>query len=164
MNCFIIASLSADGFIGMDASHSSFDWNSAEDKKRFVELTKRAGVIVVGSTTFATFKKPLKDRLNIIYSHSQSFEGAEVTQKEPAELLKDLEGRGFTEVAICGGAHIYSMFIKAGVVDTLYLTIEPIVFGGGIKLFSEAFTAKLKLENSVTTEDGTLLLEYSVRQ
>src|SRR4051812_30315640 len=107
ISCFIIAALSADGCIAKDDKHSSFNWNSKEDKKRFIELTKKAGVIVMGSNTYATLPGMLKERINIVYSRTKKFEGAEVTTKEPAKLLKDLEARGFKEVAICGGSHIY---------------------------------------------------------
>ncbi len=85
-----------------------------------------------------------------------------MTQKDPAELLGDLEARGFKEVAICGGSHIYSMFMKAKLVDTLYLTIEPIIFGKGVRLFDEDLLAHLKLVACGQTESGALLLEYSV--
>lgn len=161
MKTFIIAAMSADGYIARDEKHSAF-WTGKEDKKRFVELTKRAGVVVMGSHTFTTLPRPLKERVNIVYSKSKSFEGAEMTQKPPAELLADLESRGFKEVAICGGSHIYTMFMKAKLVDTLYLTIEPIIFGTGIRLFNEELVNHLKLEACGQTENGAILLEYSV--
>lgn len=162
MTCFIIAAITADGYIAQNESQESFLWTSKEDKKRFIELTKRAGVIVVGSSTFATFPKPLKDRINIVYSRSKNFEGVETTQDSPQELLKKLATKGFKEVAVCGGAHIYSMFMKARVVNKIFLTIEPIVFGSGIRLFNEEMSARLKLATMEKTETGTLLLEYEV--
>jgi dihydrofolate reductase len=162
MKVFIIAALSADGYIARDEKHGSLGWTGKEDKRRFVELTKRAGVVVMGSTTYATLQRPLKERVNIVYSKSKIFEGAETTQKSPAELVAELEARGFKEVAICGGSHIYNLFMKAKVVDKLYLTIEPIVFGAGIRLFSEDMLFHLKLETCGQTEGGALLLEYSV--
>jgi dihydrofolate reductase len=164
MNCFIIAAISADGFIAQSEKLVSLQWTSKEDKKRFIELTKHAGVVVMGSTTFLTLPKPLKDRINIVYSRdiNKKIEGAEVTQDAPIELLKKLEARGFGEVAICGGSHIYSLFIKAKAVNKLYLTVEPILFGNGIRLFNEENVAKLKLLNMEKTETGTLLLEYEV--
>lgn len=162
MKTFIIAALTADGYIAKDEKHSAF-WTSRADKERFVKLTKEAGVVVMGSTTYATLPRPLKERVNIVYSRTKTFEGAEVTQKKPRELLKELEEKGFKSVAICGGSHIYSMFMKAGVVDTLYLTVEPIVFGKGIPLFNEEMLYHLKLKSVVeSSESGSLLMEYSV--
>ncbi len=163
MKVFIIAAMTADGFIAKNAEHSPMNWTSKADKKRFVELTKRAGVIVMGSSTYKTIGRPLKDRVNIVYSKSQTFEGVEVTQDRPIELLKKLEARGMKEVAICGGSNIYTMFMKAQVVDTVYLTIEPTLFGKGIPLFNDDMLFKLNLVSAVTSEaSGSLLLEYKV--
>ncbi len=159
---FLIAAMTMDGFIARDEKHASFGWNSKEDKKRFVELTKRAGVVIMGSTTYNTLPGLLKERVNIVYSRDKKFEGAEMTQKAPAELLKELEARGFKEVAICGGSKIYTMFMKAKVVDRIYLTVEPLIFGKGIPLFSDELQFRLKLISASQGQDGALLLEYNV--
>jgi len=168
MNCFIIAALSADGYIARDSSAPSTVWTGKADKKRFVEISKRAGVVVMGQNTWKTFGgRALKDRLNIVYSPERlpdMPEGTETTSKAPAELLAELEGRGFKEVAICGGSQIYTMFMKSGLVNKLYLTVEPVIFGDGIRLFKESLDYRLKLENCTQTEEGAILLEYSVVQ
>ncbi len=164
MKVFIISCLTADGYIGKHSTHAAM-WTSKEDKKRFIEITKRAGVIVMGQNTWTTLGgKPLKDRLNIVYSPTPlpTIEGMEVTMKSPTDLIADLESRGFKEVAICGGSQIYTMFMKAGLVDTLYLTIEPVVFGDGMRLFKEDIDYKLTLAECTKTDTGTLLLTYSV--
>jgi dihydrofolate reductase len=165
MHCFIIAALSADGCIAKNPTAPSTIWTSQEDKKRFVELTKKAGVVVMGQNTWMTLGgRALKNRLNIVYSPTPlpAVEGMEVTEKSPAELLKDLEARGHHEVAICGGSQIYTMFMKSGLVNKLFLTIEPVLFGNGIRLFKEELDFKLKLVSSTHTENGTHLLEYDV--
>lgn len=154
--------MSADGYIAKDEKHSAF-WTSKADKARFVELTKNAGVVVMGSNTYATLPRPLKERVNIVYSRTKTFEGAETTQKSPHDLIEELKGRGFTSVAICGGTHIYTMFMKAHLVDTLYLTVEPIVFGKGMNIFNEDMLFHLKLKSVQQSEtSGTLLMEYAV--
>lgn len=158
---FIIAAQTLDGFIAKEVNHPAF-WTSKEDKQRFIELTKRAGVVVMGKSTFKTLPRPLKERVNIVYSKSETFEGAETTSLAPIDLIKNLEERGFKEVAICGGSQIYTMFLKAGVVDTLYITVEPLLFGSGISVFNEPMDVQLELKSHEKTESGTLLLEYKV--
>ncbi|MES2059949.1 MAG: dihydrofolate reductase family protein [Patescibacteria group bacterium] len=159
---FIIAAETLDGFIAKDSGHSPFLWTSKEDKQHFVEQTRRAGVVVMGSTTFKTLPRPMKERVNIVYSKSQNFEGAETTQDDPITLIKKLEERGFKEVAICGGSSIYTMFLKAGIVDEIYMTIEPVIFGSGMSLLTEDINVQLKLEESHTTEHGTIFTKYKV--
>ena len=166
MRLFIIAAITLDGFIARDEYHSSMSWTSKADKKRFVEITKKAGVVIVGSTTYKTFQRPLKDRLNIVYSRSEKFtsisDQVEITTVDPKKLIDDLESRGFKEAAVCGGSQIYTTFMKAGIVDTIYITIEPTIFGTGIHLFTEKIPHNLKLISSEITPEGTILLEYKV--
>lgn len=163
MKTFIISALTTDGYIAKNQAHAAM-WTSKEDKKRFVELTKKAGVIVMGLNTWQTLGKPLKNRLNIVYSPTPlpPVPGMETTTKDPSELLQELESRGFREVAICGGSTIYTMFMKTGLVNKLYLTIEPILFGDGMRLFNKDLDCKLKLLSCEKTEGGTLLLEYEI--
>lgn len=158
---FIIAAISADGFIARDAHHPAF-WTSKEDKKRFVELTKRAGVVVMGSTTFKTLPRPLAERVNIVYTRTKQMEGVETTQEDPRALIDRLEAKGFTEVAICGGSEIYNLFLKEKLVRKIYLTIEPILFGKGMTMFKDDINYKLELMNLTKTETGTVMLEYNV--
>ena len=135
---------------------------------RFVEITKRAKVMIMGLNTFQTFPSPLKERLHVVYSpdpdaYKNNIEGVvEYTKDSPADLIKSLEARGFSEVAICGGTTIYTMFIKSGLVDTIYLTTEPILFGNGMGIFNEDLDIKLELINLEKTEGGTVLSEYKV--
>ena len=162
MMVFIIASLTADGLIAKDPKAPSTDWTSKEDKGFFIRKSKEAGVVVMGQNTYETIGRPLKDRLNIVYSRDKQYEGVEVTQKEPKALIEELERRGYKEVAICGGSTIYTMFMEAGVVDKLYLTVSSLVFGKGMNLFNKEFDQKLELVSVEKLGPQTILLEYNV--
>ena len=170
MHVFLIAAISLDGFIAPKGVERSFDWTSAEDKQFYVSMLKKSDAIVIGSRTFGTFSRYPKDSRWIIYtSKPESFNNpkpsvirAEATKESPEDLLKRLENEGCKEVMINGGASIYSMFMKAGLVDTLYLTIEPEIFGDGIKLFSPEIQATLQLVKVEKMGENAMLLEYKV--
>ena len=85
------------------------------------------------------------------------------TDLPPAELLEDLAQKGYQEAAICGGASIYTMFLKAGLVDTLYLTIEPKLFGQGVNLLTEKLDLNLELREVKRLDERVVLLKYAVR-
>lgn len=162
MNCFIIVATSLDGYIARFENDFSLDWTSKEDKTFFIERTKKAGVVIFGKNTYQTIGKPLKDRLNIVYSDTD-FDGVEITQKNPKDLLIELQNRGFNEVAICGGASIYTMFLQNKVVDEIYLTIEPVIFGDGIKFLNNKINLSLQLlESKKLNNLGTFLLHYKI--
>src|SRR5260370_22630865 len=108
MRVFIIAALSADGFIGYDAGHRSLDWRSKEDVRFFIETTKAAGVIVMGSTTYKTFRmrRAPPDRRLIVYtSRPETIEGEniETTSENPGSLIERLKREGARAIAIGGG-------------------------------------------------------------
>ena len=163
MRVFLIAAISADGFIARDENQLSTTWTSKEDHKFFSDMTKEAGVIVMGGTTYRTVNRPLPGRRNIIYSHQKiEQEGVETTQEAPDKLLARLEREGCKAVAICGGQSIYDMFLEAGLVQELYLTIEPQLFGAGIPLVKSPMTQQLELIEQSKLNEDTLLMHYKV--
>lgn len=162
MKVFIVAAISVDGFIARNTAELA-DWTGKEDKKVFVELTKRAGVVVMGRTTFETIGRPLPGRRNIIFTtHRIDQEGVEATQLAPPDLIASLEADGYTEVAICGGRSVYDQFLQAKVVDELYLTLIPTLFGDGISLFKSPISQALRLKSEKKLSDGVLFLHYEV--
>lgn len=162
INTFIIAALTADGFIAKDPKEPSTAWTSKADKKHFMEVSKSAGAIIMGLNTFLTIGKALPGRRNIVYSPEPvNHPDIEVTALPPKELIEKLEKEGITKVAICGGATIYNMFIKSGVVNTIHFTIEPVLFGSGLNIFKESFFKKLALVN-VERKDDSIFAEYRV--
>lgn len=164
MNVFIIAAVTIDGFIGLDSEHTA-DWTGTEDKKVFVRLTKEAGTIVMGSKTFATIGRALPGRRTIVMTrHPEAItvSDVETTSETPAELLKRLELEGATAVAICGGASIYDVFLRENLVDELYITVVPQVFGSGLPLFTAWLPKTFNLLESTSLSDGSVLNRYKL--
>jgi len=54
--------------------------------------------------------------------------------------------------------------MKEKLVDELYLTIEPIVFGSGLKLFNESLYQKLELVEIIDLSEQTKVLHYKIIQ
>ena len=129
MKIWLIAAVSADGKIAEKVDQSSLDWTSAEDTQFFVEKTKEAGVVAMGRTTFATIGKGLKDRRVIVMTKSPeaaiAIEGVEFTSESPTDLAKRLAHEGVETLALGGGASVYGQFLDAGLVDEIFLTLEP---------------------------------------
>lgn len=164
MKTFLIAALTADGFIAKDSSHLA-DWTSKEDKEFFTKLTKKAGVVIMGLNTYRTIGKPLPGRLNVVYAPlTERITGVQITQKEPAALLKRFESHGQKEVAIIGGASIYTQFLQAGLIDELYLTIEPLLFGQGMNLLAQSLDVSLELNSVKKINKNTVILKYKVKK
>lgn len=163
MKTFIIAATTADGLIGQSAHHLSTRWTSHADKVFFTEITKKAGVVVMGRSTFDTIGRALPGRRTIVLTtRPLDVEGVETTQESPKELVERLTKEGCAELAVCGGASVYAQFINADVVDEMYLTVHPILFGAGIPLLNEPLTEQLTLIETRSIGDDTVLLHYSL--
>jgi dihydrofolate reductase len=148
----LIAAITLDGKIAKSADHD-VDWTSKEDKAFFRDETKKAGVVIFGSSTYKAIGRPMPDRLNIIMTrHPEDYadkekEGLlEFTTDDPQTILEKLAKRGFNKVVIGGGSAIYSLFLEKKLIDEIYLTIAPKIFGKGVDLFKEMDIENVGLE------------------
>lgn len=165
----LLVAMSTDGFITpLDQEKlPSTTWTSPEDKQFFTEKTKAIGALIMGSKTFETIGRALPGRRSVVMtSRPESFSEFSdpnlfFTSKSPEEILTELSKQGVKQVALCGGASIYNLFLQKGLVDKMFVTVEPQSFGGGVKLFSEEIITRFKLlKQNKLNEKGTLLLEY----
>lgn len=160
--------ITTDGFIAKNAGQPSIEWTSNADKELFVEKTKQAGVIIMGNSTYKTINRPLPGRLikvlTRIPEQFTNIEGQiEYTNKQPQELLKELEDKGFTEAILAGGTQVNSLFLDQGLVDELLITIEPILFGGGLNLFKDLnLNIKLELLEYKDLGSNVINLKYKI--
>ncbi len=86
-----------------------------------------------------------------------------ITDKSPKDIIDLLEERKFNEVFLAGGGQLNSSFLKENLVDEIYLDVEPIVFGKGIKVFAEGdFEHDLELMEINKLNKDTVQLHYKV--
>lgn len=158
MKVFIIVAVSRDGFIGKKSDHLA-DWTGSEDKKVFKELTKAAGVMVMGQNTFKTIGHGLPGRKTVVVTGGPALliDGVDFMSGTPAQIVEKLRQDGYKDIAICGGQSIYTQFIKSGLVTDLYITRVPVDLGSGMPLFSEPVKYKHKIVSEETLADGSKL-------
>lgn len=169
MKTILLMAVTVDGKIAKHANHPA-DWTSRADKQTFVEETKKAGVIIMGETTFNTIGKPLPGRLNIVMcltpDKTRDLLGVlEFTNKPPAVLLKELAERGYQSVILGGGATINGLFLKENLIDEVWLTIEPRLFGDGLPLFNNAdVNLELELLEVIKLDLNVIQIRYKIKK
>jgi len=169
MKTIIIMAQTLDGIIARNVEHVA-DWTSKEDKKFFVESTKKGGVIVMGRNTFKTVNdKPLPGRLNLIMTMDEKDKEMEkagllefAVAEKPQNIIAQLKKRGFKKVFIGGGSMINSLFFDNQLVDELWITIQPKVFGSGLKVFTDQLRDVNLQLRSVKKANQTVILKYGV--
>lgn len=167
MKTIILVATSLDGFIAEKADQTSTDWTSKTDKDFFKQKTIEAGVIIFGRGTFETINRPLKDRRLIIMSRSESpvdMPGIEWTKERPVEIISRLKKEDVEQVVIGGGSQIYSLFLQESLVDEIWVSVHPVLFGAGVS-FAKTIKDRIDLIHfsTETWENGTVLLEYRVK-
>ncbi len=149
-------------------------WSSKEDQGHLSALVRKHQVIVMGRKTYLAVRANISmpnDKLRLIMTRSpEAYRSTEVpgmleyTDASPEALLRTLERRGYADVLLAGGAEINSLFLQAGCVDEIWLTLEPRLFGTGHGLTAaEELDVHLELISTERlNEGGTLLLKYRV--
>ncbi len=170
MKLIIMAAVTLDGKIARNERHF-VDWSSREDKKLFFSETKRAGVMIMGNNTYKTLPSPLPGRLHVVVTTDRTGKTdlpgvVEYTDRPPHEIIAGLEARGYTEAVLIGGGQTNALFLKSGLVDEIWLTIEPLIFGTGIDLLAGAdFDLRARLVHMERlNEAGAVHLRYSLRR
>jgi dihydrofolate reductase len=117
----LIVAVADNGVIG---SRGAIPWRLKSDMQRLKAMTMGKPV-VMGRKTFASLRRPLPGRTNIVVTRDADFRasGAVVTTSfagAGAVALGDALRRLATEVAVIGGAEIYAQWI--GIADRLEVT------------------------------------------
>lgn len=151
-----------------------YKWTSLEDKKHFEKLVEKHNLIVMGSNTYEAAKKvikPVPGKLRIVltrdpakYAEQQIPGQLEFKTIPPQELTKWCEENGYSEMLLAGGGQINRLFFNAGLVNELYLTVEPKIFAEGKGIVDEQveLVDMQLLSVEKLNEKGTLLLHYSI--
>lgn len=167
MRVIALAVMTADGKIARLAP-GPVDWSAREDKRMFAQETRRAGVVIMGRTTYELLPRPLPDRLVVVLTTSVTTwtpepGRVEFMSGEPGDILATLAARGYAEAVVAGGATVYQEFMRAGVVDELWLTVEPLLFGAGLPLLRDEIQGVgLRLLDVVRLSEQTVQLKYRV--
>jgi dihydrofolate reductase len=173
MRITLIAVQSLDGFITKHATPGSAFASSA-DQAHLRQALAGFDCSVMGAETYRTSREFIRERmskprLRIVLTRSpevyvsDAVPGTlEFSSAVPARLIADLEARGHRTCALLGGAQIHSLFIQAGLVNELWLTIEPVLFGGGTSLLAEKADMRLRLLTDEALTGDTRLLKYEV--
>lgn len=134
ISMFLLQSL--DGVIAKNQT-DNLSWGSPEDKEHFRSKTKQIGTMIMGSKLYKVMPEHAFDQRKtfVLTSNPSKFEpkkDIEFFTGSPLELVKKLTDSGINEAALVGGGLIYGSFLKANLVDEIWVTIAPKIFVEGV--------------------------------
>jgi dihydrofolate reductase len=74
--------------------------------------------------------------------------------------VADLEGRGRQRCALLGGPCLFTDAARANLLDELWVTLEPLAFGQGARMFEGCVDFRFALASTESLSANTLLLKY----
>ena len=152
-------SVSLDGYVA--PIDGSTDWIAAgrsDDALSWTEATvSNAGAHLMGATTYAVmaahwpgasgpFAKPMNEIPKVVFSNSlASADWSETTiatgdLAEAVTRLKQERSGGY--LLALGGARFARSLVATGLIDEYRLVVQPVVLGGGVRLFDSPLTIK----------------------
>ncbi len=165
MHVSLMVAITADGKIAKDSDHYP-DWTGKADKKLYVEVTRKAGVMIMGSRTFDTIGRVLPGRKTVVMTRNpdrrSDRDDLVFTKAPPERIIEELAAQGYKEAVVVGGATINYLFAREGLIDELILTIAPYAFGTGLSIFSDAVDLNLSLKKTWQLDDDTVCVRYRV--
>lgn len=171
MTVILYMAVSANGYIAKEYDDTSFV--SEVEWKNFRDVIKRAGNMIIGRRTYEIMRQTnefsgLKNIKVVVLTHDASLKSENpdivFTNKTPGEIIKFLQKQAFKEILVAGGGNLNASFMKENLIDEIYLDVEPVVLGKGIRLFSDKdFETKLELIEAKNFSPNEIQLHYKVK-
>jgi len=146
-------------------------WSSKADQDQFDAIWNETRVIIMGSGTYNPDPlKPDPKHLFIVITRQPSkYESSDVpgllefTNETPVQILNRFENNE-NVVLVVGGSQIAASFLRVQLIDELWLTFEPKIFGAGDNFVTdEKLDIDLRLMSfEQINEQGTVLTKYKV--
>ncbi len=172
MKTILIFVSSLDGKVTRWGEPNVSRWSSHEDQEYFKKIRGVSRLIVMGSNTYMVEQtKPSPNHHVVVlthypetYNHAMVPGQLEFCDETPAEVIKRFEKEGSEQMLVIGGPHVASSFLKAQLIDELWLTLEPRIFGTGDSFVTaEQLDISLRLLSfEKVNESGTLITKYEV--
>lgn len=160
---FVAASV--DGRISLSSKHPP-DWTSKEDWKFFQKSLARIDAVVVGRNTYESVAERLRKRNTFVLSSRPKnlTRRGTVTFVNPAKVSLPKLFEEYKSVAVVGGGAVYRFMLESKLLDEIFVTVEPLIFGRGKEMFvGGTRTTRVRLLSvKRLNHSGTLLLRYQI--
>lgn len=155
--------ISVDGFVARKNGETT--WVSDFDFSLFDKRRQEAGCTVMGRTTFDEVGSMDGITTIVVTRDPKAHQDTKNTffVDSPAAAVALAESKGHNKILLAGGGTTNGAFLKAGLINKIFLSVHPIALGEGIKLFgTETTEANLTLLDTEKLDDNLVQLHYAV--
>lgn len=170
MKVLLYITLTANGCFSRENHEISYISN--EVLQNLTDLVRKTGNVIVGRKAYdALLKKTgmLKNENPRIFILSKNTKLTSDNLRihyvnfSPKRIIEFIEEEYYDRTLILGGSKTASLFLKENLVDEIYINIEPLLLGNGIKFFCEyPLEKKLELISTNKISNNVIQLHYKV--
>ncbi len=158
--------VSLDGFI--EGPNGEYDWCFTDQDYGLNDFLKRVDAIFMGRKSYDEAKKyedqnPWKGIKTYVFSHTLKEAGpdGEILKGDVLKEVSAIKKQAGKDIWLFGGAALTETFMKEDLIDEYWLSIHPVLLGGGKPLFKNITSRKhLKLKEHTIYSSGLVSLIY----
>jgi dihydrofolate reductase len=163
--------MSLDGYIA--GPNGEADWIVMDPEVNFAELWAQFDTSLMGRRTYeaaiARLGKAAMQRLKtVVVSRTlRQADHPEVTivPELTREGMQALRAKSSKDIWLCGGGELFNFLLAMREVDTVEVSVMPVLLGGGVALLpAPAQRTKLKLSEHKVYHSGIVSLVYEIQK
>jgi dihydrofolate reductase len=161
--------ISLDGYIA--GPNGETDWIVIDPDIDFAAMFKEYDTLLIGRRTFTALVEAGQGSMPgmqvYVFSatlRQEDYPDVTIVDTGAGEVVRELRERPGKDIALFGGASLFRSLLDAGQVNTVEVSLIPVLLGAGVPLMPPPYgpVALRLVRQRVLPTTGTISLEYTI--
>jgi dihydrofolate reductase len=160
--------MSLDGFIA--GPRGEYDWITPDSGIDFAALYRQFDTLLMGRLSYDAMRakgmaaKGMGMKAFVVSTTLKPEQHPDVTiiASDVPAAVAVLKGEPGKDIWLSGGGGLFRCLLDAALVDTVEVSVFPVLLGSGVPLLPAGRRSALHLEESRTLPSGVVMLKYAV--
>ncbi len=159
---------SLDGFIA--GPKGEYDWIFPDSGIDFRAIYSKFDTALMGRRTYEVAKtrgdllKGMGMRIVVVSTTlgAATAPGIRVINRDVAQVVRALKAESGRDIWLMGGGVLFRSLLDSRLVDTIDVSVFPVLLAAGTPLLPEGSRVRLRLNSNSPLKSGVLMLRYAV--